>query len=86
MAPMFLKKKTQKVKKKKVTKPKEPLFEVSLDDIDNEVPEPKESELDNSDLAVNIILLPLPPDWQIVSRSRDPFVLPDYWMVKGYKA
>ena len=73
-------------KKKKPVEKEEPHFEVSIDDIYAEVPEPKDSELSFGDLIVNVVILPFPPDRERIATSKDPFTLPEYWMGKGYRA
>ena len=60
-------------------------FSVKVEDIDYELTEPKTSSLDPGDLAVNVIIYPITPNRTMVARSNNPFVLPEYWMAKGYK-
>jgi len=58
-------------------------FFIKTTDLDFELPEPKNSELDNNDLAVNVILHPVEPNRKLIGRN--PFVSPEYWLSKGYK-
>lgn len=58
---------------------------VQADDIDNELSEPDLNDLDDNDLAVNVILEPVKPDRKVIQKHRNPFKCSEYWLSKGYK-
>lgn len=57
---------------------------VTPDDYNNELEEPPLKSLDSNDLAVSIILEPMPAVLEGMS-ANNPFVSPVYWWNKAYK-
>jgi hypothetical protein len=47
--------------------------------------EPEMNELDSNDLAVNVILEPVKPDYKLIKKQKNPFQCSEYWLSKGYK-
>lgn len=57
---------------------------VTPNDFNNELEEPPLKSLDGNDLAVSIILEPMPAVLEGMS-ANNPFVSPVYWWNKAYK-
>ena len=60
-------------------------FQIQPYEIDNELIEPKVNELNSNDLAVNVILEPVKPDYKLIKKQKNPFHSSEYWLSKGYK-
>ena len=59
---------------------------MTAEDLEKELTEPKNRELDSSDIAVNIILEPIEPDRKRIALvGNEIFKSAEYWCSKGYK-
>ena len=55
-----------------------------IEDIEEELPEGKLSELNKNDLAVNVIISAELPNKILALSAKNPFLCPDYWHEKGF--
>ena len=58
-------------------------FVVTAEDIEDELPEPPLSELDPSNLEINVILDLMIPDFKL--ENGNIFERADYWLRRGYE-
>lgn len=58
-------------------------FYIKTKHLEKELDEVKQSALDNNDLAVNVTIGPIAPNYSLIGKN--PFISPEYWLSKGYK-